>query len=185
VDATRHRLPGVDVRSGRAEDLPFPDARFDLVLAQLVVHFMADPVAGLAEMARVGRPGGVVAATVWDHGGGRGPLAAFWTAARAVTPGVADESQLAGVHEGDLERLFARAGLPDAEAAALTVEVGHPSFEDWWEPFTLGVGPAGAHVASLPSADRGRLRERCRAELPDGAFTTRAVAWAARARCPE
>ncbi|MGZ4603136.1 MAG: class I SAM-dependent methyltransferase [Kineosporiaceae bacterium] len=182
VIAARGRFPGLDIREGRAEDLPFADAAVDLALAQLVVHFMADPVAGLAEMARVTRPGGVVAATVWDHASGRGPLGAFWAAARSVTPDVADESHLPGVREGDLEDLFARAGLPDADGAGLTVEVRHASFEDWWQPFTLGVGPAGAHVASLSEADRDRLRDRCRAALPQGPFTTRAVAWAARAR---
>ena len=67
VAAARTRLPGVDVRVATAESLPFDDDAFDAVLAQLVVHFMADPVAGLAEMARVARPGGTVAACVWDH----------------------------------------------------------------------------------------------------------------------
>src|ERR1700729_1943675 len=76
--AVRERLPGADIRLAAAERLPFATDIFDAALAQLVVHFMADPVAGLREMARVTRPGGVVAACVWDHAGGRGPLAAFW-----------------------------------------------------------------------------------------------------------
>jgi hypothetical protein len=142
---------------------------------------MTDPVAGLGEMARVARPAGVVAATVWDHGGGQGPLAVFWQAVREVTPGAPDESDLPGVREGQLAALFAAAGLPDADSTALTVEVAHASFEDWWRPFTLGVGPAGAHVAGLDDAGREALRRRCRALLPEGPFSTRATAWAASA----
>ena len=83
VRAARERLPEVDVRQGAAEALPWPDDTFDRTLAELVVHFMADPVAGLREMGRVTRDGGVVAACVWDHGGGRGPLSAFWRAVMA------------------------------------------------------------------------------------------------------
>src|SRR5918999_1920901 len=96
VAAARERYPGVDVRRAAAEQLPFEDETFDASLAQLVVHFMSDPVAGLREMARVTRKGGVVAACVWDHAGGRGPLSVFWKAARELDPGVDDESQLAG-----------------------------------------------------------------------------------------
>jgi len=184
VEAARRRLPGVDVRQARAEDLPFDDGRFDLVLAQLVVHFMTDPAAGMREMGRVARPGGVVAAAVWDHGGGQGPLQVFWSAVRALDPAAPDESDLPGVREGHLAALAGEAGLVDVDAAALTVEVAHESFEDWWRPFTLAVGPAGAYVASLDDAGRTALRERCRSVLPAGPFTIRATAWAVRARTP-
>ena len=135
--AVRERLPGADVRLSAAEQLPFPDAAFDAALAQLVVHFMADPVTGLREMGRVTRPGGVVAACVWDHGGGRGPLTAFWQAVRELDPAAGDETGLAGVREGGLARLFAQAGLGRAQVTTLTVGVRHASFEQWWEPFTL------------------------------------------------
>ena len=87
VEALRDRLPGVDVLHGAAEVLPFPDDTFDAALAQLVVQFMSDPVAGLAEMKRVAGPGAVVAASVWDHGTGRGPLSSFWDAVRAWEAG--------------------------------------------------------------------------------------------------
>jgi SAM-dependent methyltransferase len=109
--ATRDRLPGVAVRQATAERLPFPDASFDATLAQLVVHFMRDPVQGLREMGRVTRPGGTVAACVWDHAGDRGPLGAFWQAVRELDPAAYDESTLPGVREGELARLFAQAGL--------------------------------------------------------------------------
>ena len=111
VAAAKARHPDVDVRQASAEQLPFEDDVFDAALAQLVVHFMADPVAGLREMARVTRPGGVVAACVWDHAGHRSPLAVFWRAARELDPGARDESELAGAREGHLVGLFAEAGL--------------------------------------------------------------------------
>jgi len=180
VVAASARNPGVDVRKASAERLPFPDDDFDAALAQLVVHFMTDPVAGLAEMSRVTRRGGVVAACVWDHAGDQGPLYIFWQAARELDPDVDDESTLAGVREGHLAKLFQTAGLREIEASALTVTVEHPSFEAWWEPFTGGVGPAGSYVAGLDPERRAELRERCRSQLPDGPFALKATAWAAR-----
>lgn len=180
--AVRERLPGVEVHQAPAEQLPFADGIFDAALAQLVVHFMADPVRGLREMGRVTRPGGVVAACVWDHAGGRGPLAVFWSAVRELDPAAADESGLAGVREGDLARLFAQAGLAGIQAGTLTVRVRHASFGQWWEPFTLGVGPAGAYVASLAPERRAALREQCRRQLPAGPVEVSATAWAATGR---
>ena len=111
VEAARVRHPGVDVRHASAEALPFADRSFDAALAQLVVHFMADPIAGLAEMGRVTRRGGVVAACVWDHAGGLGPLGLFWDVARTLDPTVTDESQLAGARQGHLDRTV-RGGQP-------------------------------------------------------------------------
>jgi SAM-dependent methyltransferase len=152
-------------------------------MAQLVVHFMADPVSGLREMARVTREEGVVAACVWDHAkGGRGPLLVFWEAAFELDPALSDESELPGTREGHLAELFAAAGLRDIEQTALEVRVVHPTFEDWWEPFTLGVGPAGAFVAGLGEEQRTELRERCRASLPLAPFELTARAWAVRGR---
>ncbi len=180
--AARERLPGVDVRLSAAEQLPFPDGAFDTALAQLVVHFMADPVLGLREMGRVTRPGGLVAACVWDHAGGRGPLAVFWSAVRALDPAAEDESGLAGVREGHLAGLFAQAGLGGTQGTTVTVRVRHASFEQWWEPFTFGVGPAGAYVASLTPERRAALRELCRRLLPAGPAEISATAWAATGR---
>jgi SAM-dependent methyltransferase len=180
VAAARERHPGVDVRRAAAEDLPFADAEFDAALAQLVVHFMADPVAGLREMARVTRPGGVVAACVWDHAGGQGPLSAYWEAVRALDPDAEDERGLAGAREGEMARLLRAAGLRDVEEDALSVAVEHPTFEEWWEPFTLGIGPAGRYVTGLDEIRRDRLRERCREMLPAAPFVLSARAWTAR-----
>ena len=177
--AVRERLPGVDVRLSAAEQLPFPDGAFDAAMAQLVVHFMADPVTGLREMGRVTRPGGVVSACVWDHAGDRGPLAPFWGAVRELDPAADDESNLAGVREGHLARLFAQAGFGRTQVTTLTVRVRHASFEQWWEPFTLGVGPAGAYVASLSPDRRSALRDQCRRLLPAGPVEISATVWAA------
>jgi SAM-dependent methyltransferase len=180
VAAARARHPGVKVSQASAEHLPFPDDEFDAALAQLVVHFMADPVAGLAEMARVTRPGGIVAACVWDHGGGQGPLSAFWRAARELDPAVHDESQLPGAREGHLAELFEAAGLRQVEQTSVIASLEHPSFEEWWEPFTGGVGPSGAYVAGLGPERQAELRDRCRNLLPPAPFTVAARAWAAR-----
>jgi SAM-dependent methyltransferase len=180
VAAVRERSPGVDVRLASAEELPFPDASFDAALAQLVVHFMSDPVAGVAEMRRVTREGGVVAACVWDHGGDRGPLTPLWQSARELDPGVSDESRLVGAREGDLHRLLARAGLREVGETTITARVDYASFDDWWEPFTFGVGPAGHYIAGLDEQRRAALRERCRERLGEPPFVVEAVAWTAR-----
>jgi SAM-dependent methyltransferase len=180
VAAARDRHPGVSVQRAAAERLPFGDRSFDAALAQLVVHFMADPVVGLREMARVTQEGGVVAACVWDHAGGQGPLGVFWEAARESDPDVDDESRLAGARQGHLAELFEAAGLHDIEETTLSVRVKHPSFDEWWEPFMLGVGPAGSYVAGLDSKRQAKLRELCREKLPSSPFELNAWAWAAR-----
>ncbi len=182
VAAAQARHPDVDVRQAPAEHLPFPDASFDAALAQLVVSFMADPVAGIAEMRRVTRPGGIVAASVWDLAEGPSPLSPLWDAVRSLHPGHEGESTRPGGREGDLTRIFDAAGLRDVEEVAQTVEVEHPTFEEWWEPFTLGVGPAGAYVAGLDAERREELRERCRTMLPEPPFVLSARAWVARGR---
>ena len=180
VAAARQRHPGVSVQRAAAEQLPFGDHAFDAALAQLVVHFMADPIKGLREMARVTRRQGVVAACVWDHAGGHGPLHGFWEAARELDREVEDQSQLAGTREGHLVELFRTAGLHEVEDGVLAVDVEHPSFEEWWEPFTLGVGPAGEYVKGLDEPRQARLRELCRERLPEPPFVLTARAWAAR-----
>jgi SAM-dependent methyltransferase len=180
VTAVRERHPGIQVEQAPAEALPFPAASFDAALAQLVVHFMSDPVAGLAEMARVTRAGGFVAACVWDFAGKRAPLTAFWQAVRKLDGHVEDESDLPGTRGGDLAQLLQQAGLRQVEETALEARVTYGSFDEWWEPYTLGVGPAGAYVRALDEARRDELREGCRRLLPEPPFTITAFAWAAR-----
>lgn len=182
VAATSQRFPGIDVREGAAESLPFADDEFGVALAQLVVHFMTDPVQGLREMARVTRPGGTVAACVWDHGGGNGPLSPFWRGVRDVDPAAPAEGRSAGSREGHLVELFGEAGLREVEQAVLTVAVPYATFDEWWEPYTFGVGPAGGYVAGLPAEQRDRVRAACAALLPAAPFEISASAWAVRAR---
>jgi SAM-dependent methyltransferase len=180
VAAARERHPGVDVREASAEALPFDDDTVDASLAQLVIHFLRDPVAGIGEMRRVTRPGGIVAACVWDHAGRQGPLRLFWDAARSLDPGVDDESRLPGTREGHLVELFEAAGLRGVEDAALSIRLEHPTFDAWWEPFTRGVGPAGAYLATLDDEHRTRLRAACRETIGPGPVVVAAIAWAVR-----
>jgi SAM-dependent methyltransferase len=180
VAAARERNPGVDVRQAPAEKLPFEDGEFDAALAQLVVHFMQDAVAGIREMARVTRPGGVVAASVWDLGGERAPVSPFWVAARRLKPTAQDEAALTGARQGQLAGIFEQAGLRDIRTEEHDSAVEYESFDDWWRPYTFGVGPAGAYAVRLPDEERERLREECRRVLPEPPFTITATAWAVR-----
>lgn len=182
VDAVRTRFPDVDVRLGTAEELPYDTAVFDTALAQLVVHFMTDPVVGLRQMARVTRHGGVVAACVWD--GPAGALAPFWDAVHVIDPDAEDEALLSGAHSGHLTELFAAAGIRDVEEDPIAVDVVHPTFEEWWQPYSFGVGPAGDYVQRLDDDGRARLESVARDRLGDGPFTVTATAWAARGTAP-
>jgi SAM-dependent methyltransferase len=177
VAAARERFPGADVREAAAEQLPYDDDTFDAALAQLVVHFMADPVAGLLEMGRVTRAGGTVSASVWDNAGTTGPLSLFWEAARSVDPAAPGEAQLAGGREGHLSELAEEAGLAGIRSTSLTVRVPFASFAEWWAPYLLGVGPSGDYVASLDDDRRDRVAEECRARLPEAPFEHEATAW--------
>jgi SAM-dependent methyltransferase len=179
VEALRARLPDVQLVRASAESLPFEGGAFDVSLAQLVLHVMDDPVAGLREMARVTREGGVVAACVWDFTDG-GPLGPFWEAARALDPEIEDEGAWPGTRAGQLAELFRAAGIADVVDGAISVDVEHAAFEDWWEPFTLGAAPSGKYVAGLDPDRRDALRERCRQMLPKPPFVVSAKAWAAR-----
>jgi SAM-dependent methyltransferase len=180
VAAMRERHPGVDVQHGTAEHLQFADATFDVALAQLVVAFMTDAVAGLREMARVTRPGGVVAISMWDLAGGRAPISPFWRAALKLDPGAMAERRLVGGREGELADVLTQAGLAEISQTELPATIEHPTFDDWWLPFGLGVGPVGTYMEGLSAAQRDALREGCHDLLGDGPFTLHTWAWAAR-----
>jgi SAM-dependent methyltransferase len=184
VEAARGRHPGVDVQCAAAERLPPADDTFDVALAQLVVHFMSDPVGGLREMARVTRPAGVVAACVWDFDEGGSPLSLFWEAARELDSNAPGEASLPGTRRGHLTTLFRDAGVSDIEETSLSISVEHDNFDDWWSPFGLGVGPAGSYLSTLDATARQRLMERCRELQPPAPFVVTAVAWAARGSVP-
>jgi SAM-dependent methyltransferase len=184
VAAVRERLLGVEARQALAEALPFGNHFFDVALAQLVVHHMTDPVAGVREMGRVTRAGGTVAACVWDLADGRAPLGPFWRAVKRFDPDARDESHFPGAGEGELMAIFEASGIEGVQGDELVFEVSHESFEEWWEPFTLGVGPAGSYVARLDRERRGQLVEMCRDELPPAPFTLSFRVWAARGSSP-
>ena len=180
VAAIRERLPDVVVMQASAEQLPFGDQTFDIAVAQLVVHFMTDPLLGVTELRRVTRTGGVVAVNVWDFEGGRSPHSTLFAALVSVVPDADDEAGRVGARRGDLAALLQQAGCRDIEQAELEVTVTSPTFEDWWEPYTLGVGPAGAQLAALDAATRESVRRRCRELFESGPITTTATAWAAK-----
>jgi SAM-dependent methyltransferase len=185
VATCRERYPGADVREGVAEALPWGDAEFDATLSSLVIRFMRDPEQGVREMARVTRPGGTVAACMWDiAGGGMTMLSTFWAAARRVNPEIAGERRLAGTFEGDIADRFERAGLEDVIGGSLVARADYSGFDDFWEPFTFGVGPAGEYLRSLPAERQAEVREACRKELPEGPFSLDALAWCARGTVP-
>ena len=179
VTAARERFPEVRVEHGSAESLPFADESFDVAIAQLVVHFMTDPVRGIGDMARVTRRDGIVAACVWDHAG-TGPLSLFWTAVRELWPDAVDESALPGAREGHLVELFETAGLRDVEGSVVVANLEMATFDEYWGPFTRGVGPAGAYLKELDEPDRERLRARARELAGSEPFMVPARAWAAR-----
>jgi SAM-dependent methyltransferase len=185
VEAVHGRLPGVDVQLGRAEELPYPDGGFDAALAQLVLHFVGDADATAREMRRVVRPGGVVAACVWDFGGGMRMLRLFWDAALALDPDAPDEERTRPFgHDGEIAGLFERAGLEDVESGSLEVEASYEDFDDFWTPFLSTTGPAGVYAAALDDVHRARLRDELRTRVgsPKGPFTLKASAWYAKGR---
>jgi SAM-dependent methyltransferase len=183
--AARH--PGVDVRLGRAEALPFEDGCVDRALAQLVLHFVTDPAAAAGELRRVLRPGGVAAACVWDFAEGMEMLRYFWDAALVIDPAAPDEARtLRFGRPGEIADLFAAAGLLDVAESTLTVGSSYAGFDELWSGFLAGVGPAGSYCLSLPGDQRAALRAALfdRLGAPTGPFTLAATARCASGRSP-
>jgi SAM-dependent methyltransferase len=182
VAACREHNPGADVRQGVAEELPWENDAFDATLSCLVIAFMRDADAGLREVERVTRPGGKVGICMWDiAGGGMTMLRLFWSAMKSVKPGVEGEQRRAGTAEGDIAERLRRAGLREVADGALEVSADYSGFEDFWQPFTFAVGPAGQAFAALEDEDKTAVREAIRAELPEGPFTLAARCWYATA----
>lgn len=181
------RHPGVDVRLGRAEAVPFDDGGFDVALAQLVLHFVTDPEQAAREMCRVVRPGGVVAACVWDFAQEMEMLRHFWDAALAVDPDAPDEARtLRFGRQGEIVALFESVGLEDVVETTLRVSTRYDSFDEFWNGFLAGIGPAGMFCVALSEERRAALREELfrRVGSPDGAFTLGAMARSAHGRVP-
>jgi ubiquinone/menaquinone biosynthesis C-methylase UbiE/GNAT superfamily N-acetyltransferase len=181
ADACRRRLPGAQVDVASAESLPFDDAAFDHALSQLVVNFMTDAPAGVREMRRVTRRGGMVAAAVWDYAGEMTLLRRFWDAAVVLDPSATehDEARMPFCTPAELGALWSTAGLAGVEVSPIVVDAGYDDFEDLWSPLELGVGPSGAYVASLPAEHREALKDELRGRLGvgDAAFRLTARAW--------
>ena len=183
--ACAERVPGAELKQGKAEALPWPDDSFDAAIAQLVIHFMDDPAAGVSEMARVTRSGGVVAASSWDFAGGMEMLRVYWETVRELDHDLAGESRSFGNLE-ELHALWRELGLEDINAGPLEVSAEYQDFDELWDTFLLGVGPAGEYVVSLPADRQEALCEEYRRRLgePTGALTLSARAWAACGRVP-
>jgi SAM-dependent methyltransferase len=177
-------LPGVEVVVAGAESLPFDDSAFDVTLSQLVVNFMRDAEAGVREMSRVTRPGGIVASCVWDYAGEMTLLRAFWDAAGEIDPERASADEgivMRWCAEGELAELWRDAGLRDVRFDQLVVRAGYTGFEDLWAPLLTGVAPSGAFVKPLDDKGRAALHDAYRRRLGvgDGPFELTARAWAA------
>jgi SAM-dependent methyltransferase len=185
-----HRRCWVDVVEADAEALPFADGAFDASLSQLVVNFMRDAEAGVREMARVTRPGGIVASCVWDYGDEMTLLRAYWDAAREVDlerGAAADEGVvMRWCAEGELAELWCVAGLRSVRFGSLLARAKYANFEDLWSPLPTGIGPAGAFCKSLEEDGRAALRDALRRRLGvgDGPFELTARAWSVVGRAP-
>jgi SAM-dependent methyltransferase len=171
---------------GDARALPHPRATFDAAVAGLVLNFVPEPATAVAEMARVARPGGGVAAYVWDYAGEMQLLRHFWDAAVALDPAARelDEGRRFPLCRPEpLAALFGAAGLTAVEVRPIDVPTHFSDFDDYWAPFLGGQGPAPGYCMALGEAQRSHLRERIRAGLPvdpDGAIRLVARAWAVR-----
>lgn len=187
ADTARAALgDGADVHVGDAQSLPFADDRFDATVSGLVLNFVPQPLAALQEMRRVTRPGGVVGVYVWDYAGGMELLRVFWKAAGALDPkarSLDEGTRFPLCEPRRLGRALDLGGLVTVSTTALELEMTFASFDDYWQPFLGGQGPAPTYVATLSGPDRDRLAERIEQQLPvavDGSITLTARAWAAR-----
>ncbi|MCB0997339.1 MAG: class I SAM-dependent methyltransferase [Acidimicrobiales bacterium] len=179
LEACAQRHPGIEARAGRAEAIPFPDHSFDVAAAQLVLHFVTDAPAAARELRRVVRPGGIIGACVWDFDEGMEMLRAFWDAALELDPDAPDEARtLRFGRAGEIAELFADAGLDNIDETTLEARTTYHDFDELWDGFCAGIGPAGAYCVSLPDEQRTQLRSRFSRRLgfPTTGFTLQAIA---------
>jgi SAM-dependent methyltransferase len=187
----RHGGGRVQFEVADAQQLRFGDGTFDRTLSLLVLNFIPDPARALDEMMRVTRPGGTVAAAVWDYGEGMEMLRLFWDEAVALNPAAdaRDERRMPLSRRGELAGLWRKHGLQNVSEKPLTIQTRFSSFDDYWAPFLEKQGPAGDYVAGLPAGDRERLRLGLRRRVlgagPDRAITLHGRVWAVRGIVPQ
>ena len=196
VEHARSKLAGPRLRfeQGGAEAIPYGDGAFDACLALLILQELEDAGLAVAEMARVTRPGGLLAACQWDFAEGLPMIDRFWSAlAELRSPDEAEKEQAArtplGFSDAEiLAGLWTKAGLSDVETAELETEMTFASFADYWDPFLGGATATSSYAATLPEAEQAalasRLRERLLGAGPDRAFSLPTRAWAVRGRVP-
>jgi ubiquinone/menaquinone biosynthesis C-methylase UbiE len=182
VAALGRKFPDADTRAATAEELPWADASFDAVLAQLVLTFMNDAPAGIAEMRRVARPGGVVAACMWDRHG-MDMLAAIHRTQEALAASGPTEARTLYRSRDEIEGLFLGSGFADVKTELLEVDWEYAGFDEFWDTMQGGVGPAGAWLKALDDETRAKARQELRRQVgePSGAFALNGRAWATRA----
>lgn len=177
----------VALHRGSATAIPLGDASVDVVVSGLVLNFVPDQRAALAEMARVTGKEGTIAAYVWDYAGKMELMRYFWDAAVDLDANAAslDEGPRFPLCRPDaLAKLFTDAGLKRVEVKPIDIPTRFAGFDDYWQPFLGGQGPAPAYAMSLDETARVRLRDHIRGRLPtaaNGSISLVARAWAARA----
>jgi SAM-dependent methyltransferase len=184
----RNTDPRVTFEQGDARKLPFADDSFDRAFAMLVLHFIPDAADAVAEMRRVVRPGGTVAAAVWDGYGGVPHIRMVWDIAAVLDPDLERPLFRPMSAPGEMEAARRAQGLRDVEQTSLMIRIEFASFEDFWSPFLLGEGPHGQYVTKLTEPARALLQEHMRraylANRPDGPRSFVSVAWACRGTVP-
>ena len=180
--------PRVRFERAMADAIPLPDAAVDIAVAGLVLNFVPDLPAALAELSRVVATGGTIAGYVWDYAGGMELMKRFWDAAVALDPSAAsatEDSRFEICAPDPLRAAFHAAGLEAVVVRPIEIPTVFRDFDDLWNPFLTGVGPAPGYAVRLSDDRRIALRERLRATLPtdpDGSIALRARAWAVRGR---
>lgn len=184
--------PRIDFRVGDALDLPFPDATFDHALSLLVLHFVGDTAKAVSELKRVTKPGGTIAAAVWDTGGGFVAQRMFFDTAAAIDPKAvearANHMRRPNTRKGELGHAWRAGGLVEVQETSLVTRMEYTSFDDYWAPFLGRQAGAAAYLAKLPSDEVERIRAAVRLAYlggdPDGPRSYVAVAWAAKGKVP-
>jgi SAM-dependent methyltransferase len=194
IEALRQRNtdPRITAGQGDACALPFGENQFDRALSMLVLHFVSDPLQAVREMLRVVRPGGIVAATVWDTFGGMPSQRIFWDTIAAIEPSALGRRSLSLVRPmtfpGEMTRAFVGAGLLQIAEATLTIRMEFAKFDDYWLPLINGQGTLSAFLSTLPEGVAEKVQASVRqaylCDQPDGPRSFASIAWAVKGIVP-